>query len=625
MAEHMLKDRDILCFSSIDWDFIWQGHQEIMATLAREGNRVLFVENTGVRAAGFKDLPRLGHRMRNWWRSVKGFRQERPNLFVYSPVLLPFPYARLARWVNQSLLLRALRRWMRATGFQRPIVWTFLPTPLIRDVIRALEPQLTIYYCIDDFASSSRHAGKITQSETGLFREADLVFVTSEKLRARAAQYNPRVHLFPFGVSFAQFERARTSTHGVPAELRHLPRPVIGYVGGIHQWVDQELLAQAAQRLSHASFVLVGPQQANCARLSQCVNVHFLGQKAHAELPAYIKGFDVGIIPYQLSAYTAHVYPTKLNEYLAMGIPVVTTDLPEIRRFNAEHGDMVAIARDAAEFTEALRGAPRGSAEEIGRRIAVARRNSWEAHLVRMCALIQEALIARQAAPLRWEETLRRLYQVTRRRIGRPLLALGLAVLVLCYTPLLWVIAEPLRVAEPPRPAEAIVVFAGGTGESGQPGQGYEERVAWAVALYQRGYAKRLLFSSGSTYAFREPDVMQALAVSLGVPAAAVVIEAQSRSTRENVTNVNQVLERQGWTTALLVSSPYHMRRASLVWRRLAPGKRIIPVPVPDSLFYRHGRDGAGRRTWKQASVRQWQAVMHEYAAVVYYWLHGWV
>src|SRR5438128_5918826 len=94
-ASQMTRLPDILCIWSIDWDFIWQGHQEIMATLAEAGNRVLFVENTGVRRPRFSDLPRLRHRLRNWWRGVMGFRQERERLFVYSPLVLPFPYSRL--------------------------------------------------------------------------------------------------------------------------------------------------------------------------------------------------------------------------------------------------------------------------------------------------------------------------------------------------------------------------------------------------------------------------------------------------------------------------------------------------------------------------------------------------
>src|SRR5215471_14439980 len=104
---------DVLCVSSIDWDFIWQGHQEIMSTLAARGHRVLFVENTGVRPPRVRDLPRVRRRLANWWRSTNGFRQINDNLFVFSPLIIPLPYSRLARWINRTLLLRSLGRWMR--------------------------------------------------------------------------------------------------------------------------------------------------------------------------------------------------------------------------------------------------------------------------------------------------------------------------------------------------------------------------------------------------------------------------------------------------------------------------------------------------------------------------------
>src|SRR4029077_138620 len=205
---------DILCVSSIDWDFIWQGHQEIMSRMAAQGHRVLFVENTGVRAPKVRDLPRVRQRIRNWWRGTKGFREERANLFIYSPLLLPLRSFCLARGINRTLLSRALRRWMEAVGFSRPILWTFLPTPLALDLIRAVDPQVTIYYCIDDLASSSPGARKIVSSEERLFRQADLVFVTSERLRERAARCSDRVHLFPFGVSLERFDAVRESREG---------------------------------------------------------------------------------------------------------------------------------------------------------------------------------------------------------------------------------------------------------------------------------------------------------------------------------------------------------------------------------------------------------------------------
>lgn len=615
----MLQGSDILCISSIDWDFIWQGHQEIMTRLAKEGNRVLFVENTGVRAPGLRDFRRLVTRFANWRKGTKGFRQVRENIFVYSPVILPFPYSRIACWINRGLLLRALRRWMEAVGFRRPILWTFLPTPIMRALARALNPELTIYYCIDDLASSSPQARRIRRSENQVFREADLVFVTSEKLRERAAQFSDRVHFFPFGVDFEAFEAIRTGEDGIPEDLRSLARPIIGYVGGVHQWFDQDLLAEMADRMPQATFALVGPPQTNVTKLTQRANIHLLRARPHAEVPRYIKAFDIGIISYRKSDYTDHVYPTKLNEYLAMGIPVVATDLPEIRRFNDAHGNIVAVAHNADEFVGAIRAGLKGSPSDIiNRRIAVARENGWTARLEKMSALIEERRAVRRAGGPRWEVTLSRIYRTARTHAFR--LTLGLAVVygLLFHTPFVWLVASPLHVAEAPREADAIVVFAGGVGESGKAGGGYQERVKQAVDLYQDEMASRMIFSSGFAFVFREAEVMRELAVAQGVPSSAILLEAASKNTYENVAFVDEILEGNRWRSILLVSSPYHMRRALLTWRKAAPDITVIPVPVPRSQFYTRGRYGG-------ASLEQIRGILHEYFAIIVYAWRGWI
>ncbi len=612
----MISGRDVICLSSIDWDFIWQGHQEIMSRLAASGHRVLFVENTGVRPLRWSDMPRLKQRLRNWRRGTKGFREERPNLFVQSPLVLPFPYSGLARRINRWMLTRSITRWMAAVGASRPVVWTFLPTPLARDVIASLDSALTIYYCIDDLASSSLEARKIAPSEEALFRSADLVFTTSEKLRARAARFSDRVHLFPFAVNMGAFEKVRDTVGPLPADLAELRRPIAGYVGGLHQWVDQELLAAAAERLPDVTFALVGPPQVDVSRLQRVKNIRLFGQRAHAELPGYVKGFDVGLVPYRITEYTANVYPTKLNEYLIMGIPVVATDLFEIRRFNEEHGELIQIASSVDAFVDAVRGAlPHAPAGIVERRIEVARTNSWDRRLAAMSDLIEQAARSREATTLGWEQRLRSIYQLTRRRALQVVVPIALLFVLTFYTPLAWWLAEPLRIAELPRPADAIVVFAGGVGESGKAGGGVQERVGRAVQLYRDGLAPAIVFSSGYVFALREAEVMRAIAVANGVPADAVFLEEAAASTYENVTHSKRILDEHGWTRVLLVSSPYHMRRAVSTWRKVAPEVSVIPTPA-DSQFYLHTNG---------ASLDQIRGIVHEYAALIQYWFKGWV
>ena len=389
----MLQDQDIVCISSVDWDFIWQGHQQIMSMLADRGNRVLFVEHTGVRRPRLDDLRRVRHRFYRWWTSTRGFRQEAPNLHVFSPLILPWPYSRVARRINRALLLWAIRRWMRVMKFKKPIVWTFLPTPLAREVLWALAPEVSIYYCVDDLASSSPQARRIRRTEEKLFSEVDLVFVTAEKRRNLALRFSDRVHVFPFAVDYPSFEAARTDGSPPPSDLAALPGPVAGYLGGIHRWIDQALLAETARRLPDVTFALVGPLQTEVGRLARCANVRFLGSCSHADVPRYLKAFDVALIPYRLTEYTASVYPTKMNEYLAMGLPVVATALPEIARFNTEYGNIITVGGTTDDFVASVRAALETSPPmEIARRIAVAQSNSWEARVAAMSRLIEARL-----------------------------------------------------------------------------------------------------------------------------------------------------------------------------------------------------------------------------------------
>ena len=612
-----MNRHDVLCISSIDWDFIWQGHQEIMATLAADGHRVLFIENTGVRAPTVSDLPRIRKRLSSWWRATKGFREERQNLFVYSPLLLPFPYSRLARWTNLFFIRRALRRWMDVTGFRRPVVWTFLPTPLALELINGLDSQLTVYYCIDDFVSSSTGARKIVASEQRLFKEADLVFVTSEQLRIKAVEAGAQAHFFPFGVSLARFEAARTSEAAPPADLAAVRRPIAGYVGGLHQWVDQQLLAAVAQRMPDVSFVLVGPEQTDVSALKGIPNIALLGQRAHAEIPAYVKAFDVGLVPYKIADYTANVYPTKLNEYLSMGIPVVATDLAEIRRFNVRHGDIVRVGADVNEYVEAVRASIGAQAPEVAaRRREVAESNSWSSRIAAMTALVDGALIRKRDSEQRWDAALRRVYRTARAHTVRALLLLIIGYGLLFHTNLIWWAAQPLRIQSPPQQADAIVVFAGGVGESGRAGGGLQERLKTAVDLYRGGYAPSMILSSGFVYGFKEAEIMRALAIDQGVPAERIAIEERATNTFENVRFTDAILKQRRWRSILLVSSPYHMRRASLVWRKVAPDVTVVPTPPSQAQFYEHTRG---------ATLEQIRGLLQEYAAIAVYWWRGWI
>jgi len=613
----MLKNENIICISSIDWDFIWQGHQEIMSTLAAN-NRVLFIENTGVRAPGIKDLSRIKKRIKNWLKGVKGIRKEMDNLYIFSPLVLPFPYFRFARWVNLHLILPVLERWIKAMEFNGPIIWTFLPTPLTSDIIDNLDKKIVIYYCIDNFSASSVSVKKIRKSEIRLLKRADLVFVTSRALYDYCSRYNEKVYIFPFAVNFQEFEKARLKKEGLPEEFRNIKRPIIGYIGGIHKWIDQKLIKETVERYPEYSFVFIGPLQTDVSMLKKFKNVYLLGHKEHSQLPGYINAFDACLIPYLLTDYTNNVYPTKLNEYLAMGKPVISTHLPEIEEFNKKYNNIVYIGGDAKEFSENIKLALGRDSEELkNSRIEVARDNSWESHIEKMSSLIQEEIkqknINKEAM---WKENLLGFYRATRRKIAKISLICIFSYLLLFKTPFIWFIAEPLKITDAPQKADAIVVFGGGVGETGSPGKSTIERARYAVDLFRQGYAKKIIFSSGYTFKYNDAENMKFISLSMGIPEEEIILEQRANSTYENVKFSNEILEQKKWNTILLVTSPYNMTRASLVFRKVADKIKVVHTPVSRPEFYQ--REMGSR-------LGQIRAIFHEYLGIIYYWWKGWI
>lgn len=611
----MSDKHNIVCISSIDWDFVWQGHQEIMSTLARQGHRVLFIENTGVRRATVRDLPRLKRRLMNWREGVKGIRRVMDNLYVYAPLVLPFPYSRVARAVNKAVMTFVLRRWTKTMRFGSPIVWTWLPTALAMEVIRVVDAQLVIYYCCDNFQASSAGSARIRETEDVLIRTADLVFAHSKSLFDRCRQLTDQVHIFQYGFNPQVFAHAGEE---LPPDLAGIPHPILGYIGGIHKVIDFDLLEKLAAAHPDKSLVLVGPIQTEVGKLADMPNVHFLGQKRYEELPAYIKHFDVGLIPYVLNEYSRNVYPTKLNEYLIMGKPVLSTPLPEVAYFNRSHEGIVSMPESQEAFVRQIDVELAHDSDVRQRqRIRLVENNAWHVKIDAMQQLIRAKLDEKaKKREVHWQEALTRVSKTFRSKVAAAAAVAVLLYVMTFHTTLLWILAEPLRIEEQPVKADVIVVMAGGIGESGQPGEEYQEKVKRAVDLYRQGYASTIILSSGATYVFNEALVMRALAVSLGVPESAMLVEDAHGGNYLRLLNVRRILDERGWSSMILVGSLYNGKRSRLIIEKNFPGRSVTITPAGRSAFF--GNYGEVR--WKHL-----RAIAHEYLSIAYYALKGYI
>ncbi|HKY33169.1 MAG TPA: glycosyltransferase [Candidatus Polarisedimenticolia bacterium] len=377
----MLENLSIVCFAH-DWHGDPTSKTHIMRILARR-NRVLWVNSIGMRRprASSSDFGRLAAKLR---QGLSPCREVERNLFVAHPLVLPFPGLAAVDSLNARLLTSRLRSALRRHGFGRPVIWSFLPT--MSRLLGRLGESMVIYHCVDEYAAFSgvpREA--LVRMEKEVARRADVVLTSSEQLCLEKRRDNENTHFVPHGVDVEHFGRALDPLTRVPEDIRWLPRPVIGFFGLLADWVDLDLILSLARARRGWSFALIGKATTDVSRLRGEPNVFLLGQKPYDALPGYCRGIDVGIIPFRLNDLTLRANPLKLREYLAAGLPVVATPLPEVRRFH----ESVRLAYGLEGFLEGIEAALDDRSEEAMRRRALLMQvEGWEARVAQISELI---------------------------------------------------------------------------------------------------------------------------------------------------------------------------------------------------------------------------------------------
>lgn len=317
----------MLCFSH-DWSGDPLSKTHLMRLLSRD-NRILWVNSIGYRtpSASTADFNRALNKLK---AAAQPIKEVEPNIFVLNPLAIPAHGSPWMRAVNRQLLRLQVFRAMRSLHFERPINWVFNPAAGI--IAGALREDLLIYYCVDEYTAFSGVAtSALLELEEQILRRADLVIVSADRLYKSKARHNPNTVLVRHGVDYQHFRKALAPETEVPAEIRSLPRPIIGYFGLMAaDWIDIDLMVHVAKHFSGGSLVLLGKVTTDMARLTALPNVHLLGRKEFSTLPAYSKGFDVAILPFPISEVTLNANPLKVREYLAAGLPVVSTKIPEV-------------------------------------------------------------------------------------------------------------------------------------------------------------------------------------------------------------------------------------------------------------------------------------------------------
>ncbi len=388
--ERRFENRDIVCFAN-DWSGDPLSKKHVMTRLARR-NRVLWVNSLGNRAprASTRDLARIADKLTKFAAHLtEGPVEVAPNIHVITPLAIPSYRSKWARTINEAVVAATVKRAMRRLGFAQPLVYTFVPASAW--VARKLGESHVVYHCVDEYSKFDGAGDEIAALERELIAKSDLVITCSTPLLRSKSELHRRCVLVRHGVEHAHFARALDPATELPADVRALPRPILGFYGLVADWVDLEALARVAAAYPHASVVVVGEHNnanpTGMARLRALPNVHFLGRKPYAALPGYCKAFDVALLPFVKNELTENANPLKLREYLAAGLPVVSTDIPEAVAV-AERGVYLADGADAfvTRVGEALVG---GAGPDRARSDAMAR-ESWDEKVADIENLLME-------------------------------------------------------------------------------------------------------------------------------------------------------------------------------------------------------------------------------------------
>jgi len=367
----------ILAFSHLRWNSVFQRPHHIMSRLAT-GRDVLFVEEP------------VAH---NGETEVELLRVA-PRLSVLQ-ARLPVDGRGFAG--SNGALESAIRKLLRSQGWSEFVAWLY--TPMATPLARALGPRAIVYDCMDELSAFRFAPVELRERERELFQCADVVFTGGPSLYRAKRDSHPSVYCFPSSVDMAHF----ASANGIPEarEQEEIPHPRLGYFGVIDERMDLEILRQLASERPEWQIIVVGPVvKIDEAHLPRAANLHYMGQRAYHDLPSFLAGWDVCLMPFAMNAATRFISPTKVLEYMAADRPIVSTPITDVAE---PYGDIVYLGRGASGFLDACDRAMHDSDSNRSIRRALAsqvlRQTSWDATVEKMSEVLSH-LGAPEAAPI---------------------------------------------------------------------------------------------------------------------------------------------------------------------------------------------------------------------------------
>ncbi|MCX5781727.1 MAG: glycosyltransferase [Elusimicrobia bacterium] len=389
----MIINENIICFGFAEWDNPYKTNQHHLMSRLSANNRILFIESLGLRRPTFqkKDIFRIFKRVIKW---LKGIRTSKPNLFVFAPLVLPFHRYRFIRNFNNWFLGKQLDIVIAKLKLNNPIIWTYIPNAV--EYLARWKEKLCIYHCVDDISANPLVPKEaFHELEEMLLKKVNIVFASSKPLFEQKIKFNKNTYYLPNVADFDHFNKADSKDIPLAEELEKIPSPRLGFMGAISEYkLDFELLAFLAEKHPEWSIILIGDtgegeKKADLSSLIKNKNIYFLSGKQYNQLPMYLKGFDICLLPNKINQYTKNMFPMKFFEYLSSGKPIISTNLDSLNEFK----ELFYLSDGKEEFEENVLKALKENSEELkNKRIELAKQYTWEKRIEQMSEIIEAEL-----------------------------------------------------------------------------------------------------------------------------------------------------------------------------------------------------------------------------------------
>lgn len=367
------KNYDLIVFSHLRWEFVTQRPQHIVSRLSTSHN-ILFIEEP-IR----------------YTKSDRGTARElkvSPRLTVVQP--------RISSENMIEELSNFIKKYIYGTKVKKPILWFY--SAMFSPILDVISPRLVVYDCMDELASFKNAPKELVSRENFLLSKADIVFTGGKSLYESKNKVHDNVYCFPSSVDATHFKKSFKKSTSVPDDLLKIKKPIVGFYGVLDERLDTDLLREIATLAPYISFVLIGPlAKIEQTDLPNLVNIHYLGARTYQELPQYLKGFDIAMMPFALNEATTYISPTKTLEFMAALKPIISTPIKDVVR---DYKKEIAIVQNSREFILAIKNLLNETPQQKDKRqrmqTSIINNNSWDKTTFQMKKIIRETLLMKK-------------------------------------------------------------------------------------------------------------------------------------------------------------------------------------------------------------------------------------